>query len=43
MHVGLTAAGRGILGLLDRMAGKLPCYELDFLPDKKIIDFVKNI
>ena len=31
------------LGLLDRMANKLPCYELHFLPDKKIIDFVRNI
>ncbi len=31
------------LGFLDRMASKLPCYELDFLPDKKIIDFVRNI
>lgn len=31
------------LCLLDRMANKLPCYELDFLPDKKIIDFVRNI
>ena len=31
------------LGLLDRMASKLPCYELHFLPDKKIIDFVRNI
>lgn len=31
------------LGLLDRMASKLPCYELDFLPDKRIIDFVRNI
>lgn len=31
------------LGLLDRMASRLPCYELDFLPDKKIIDFVRNI
>jgi hypothetical protein len=30
------------LGLLDRMAGKLPCYELNFLPDKRIIDFVRN-
>ena len=31
------------LGLLDRMASRLSCYELDFLPDKKIIDFVRNI
>jgi hypothetical protein len=31
------------LGLLDRMASKLPCYELDFLPDKRIIDFVSNL
>lgn len=31
------------LGLLDRMASKLPCYELHFLPDKRIIDFVRNI
>lgn len=31
------------LGLLDRMASKLPCYELDFLPDKKIIDFVRKL
>jgi hypothetical protein len=31
------------LGLLDRMASKLSCYELNFLPDKKIIDFVRNI
>lgn len=31
------------LGLLDRMASKLPCYELNFLPDKKIIDFVRNL
>jgi hypothetical protein len=30
------------LGLLDRMASKLPCYELHFLPNKKIIDFVRN-
>ena len=31
------------LSLLDRMASKLPCYELDFLPDERIIDFVRNI
>ena len=31
------------LSLLDRMTSKLPCYELHFLPDKKIIDFVRNI
>lgn len=31
------------LGLFDRMASKLPCYELHFLPDKKIIEFVRNI
>ncbi|MDI6688093.1 MAG: hypothetical protein QME06_07740 [Desulfobacterales bacterium] len=31
------------LGLLDRMASKLPCFELDFLPDKRIIDFVRNV
>jgi hypothetical protein len=31
------------LGLLDRMANKLPCYELHFLPDKRIFDFVRNI
>ena len=31
------------LGLLDRMVSKLPCYELHFLPDKRIIDFVRNI
>ena len=31
------------LSLLDRMASKLPCYELHFLPDKKIIDFARNI
>jgi len=31
------------LGLLDRMANKLPCYELNFLPDKRIIDFVRNV
>lgn len=31
------------LGLLDRMVNKLPCYELNFLPDKKIIDFIRNI
>ncbi|MFH1627766.1 MAG: hypothetical protein ABIE47_03475 [Pseudomonadota bacterium] len=31
------------LGLLDRMASKLPCYDLNFLPDKNIIDFVRNI
>ena len=31
------------LGLFDRIANKLPCYELDFLPDKRIIDFVRNI
>lgn len=31
------------LGLLDRMASRLPCYELHFLPDKRIIDFVRNI
>ena len=31
------------LGLLDRMASKLPCYELHFLLDKRIIDFVRNI
>jgi hypothetical protein len=30
------------LSLLDRMASRLPCYELDFLPDKRIIDFVRN-
>lgn len=31
------------LSLLDRMANKLPCYELHFMPDKRIIDFVRNI
>jgi hypothetical protein len=31
------------LGLFDRIANKLPCYELNFLPDKRIIDFVRNI
>jgi hypothetical protein len=31
------------LGIFDRIANKLPCYELNFLPDKKIIDFVRNI
>jgi hypothetical protein len=31
------------LGLLDRMASRLSCYELNFLPDKKVIDFVRNI
>ncbi|MEI8173691.1 MAG: hypothetical protein WCH07_09445 [Deltaproteobacteria bacterium] len=31
------------LGLFDRMASTLPCYELHFLPDKNIIDFVRNI
>ena len=31
------------LGLLDLMSSKLPCYELNFLPDKRIIDFVRNI
>ena len=31
------------LGLFDRIANKLTCYELHFLPDKKIIDFVRNI
>jgi hypothetical protein len=31
------------LGLLDRIASKLPCYELHFLPDKRIIDFVRNV
>jgi len=31
------------LGLLDRIASKLPCYELNFLPDKRIIDFVRNV
>ncbi|MBI4621088.1 MAG: hypothetical protein HY739_13155 [Desulfobacterales bacterium] len=31
------------LGLLGRIASKLPCYNLCFLPDKRIIDFVKNI
>lgn len=31
------------LGLLDRMASRSPCYELNFLPDKRIIDFVRNI
>jgi hypothetical protein len=31
------------LGLLDRIASKLPCYELHFLPDKRIIDFVRNL
>lgn len=31
------------LSLLDQMASRLPCYELQFLPDKKIIDFVRNI
>jgi len=31
------------LGLLDRMASKLSCYELNFLPDKRIIDFVRDI
>jgi len=30
------------LGLLDRMASKLPCYELNFLPDNRIIDFVRD-
>jgi len=31
------------LGLFDRISNKLPCYELDFLPNNKIIDFVRNI
>ncbi len=31
------------LGLLDLIVSKLPCYELNFLPDKNIIDFVRNI
>ena len=31
------------LGFLDRIVSKLPCYELDFLPDKRIIDFVRNL
>lgn len=30
------------LGFLDGMAKKLPCYELSFLPDKTVIDFVRN-
>ncbi len=31
------------LGLLDRMASKLPCYELHFMPNERIIDFVRNL
>lgn len=31
------------LGLLDLMASKLPCYDLNFLPNERIIDFVRNI
>jgi hypothetical protein len=31
------------LSLLDLMASKLPCYELHFLPDKRITDFIRNI
>jgi len=31
------------LGLLDRMANRLPCFELDFLPDKRILDFVRKL
>jgi len=31
------------MGLFHRMVNKVPCYEFSFEPDRKIVDFVKNI
>ncbi|HUU50922.1 MAG TPA: hypothetical protein VMW81_08185 [Nitrospinota bacterium] len=31
------------MGLCHRMVNKVPCYEFSFEPDRKIVDFVKNI
>lgn len=31
------------LGFIDELIREVPCYELRFLPDKRIIDFVRNI
>lgn len=31
------------LGLMDRMTGALPCYELHFLPDGEVIDFIRGL
>jgi len=31
------------MGLCHRIAHKIPCYEFSFEPDRKIVDFVKNI
>jgi hypothetical protein len=31
------------LGLMDRMVGALPCYELHFLPDGEVIDFIRSM
>jgi hypothetical protein len=32
-----------VLGLLDRMAKALPCYELQFLPDERVLDLIRNL
>lgn len=31
------------LGFIDELTREIPCYELSFTPDKKIIEFVRNI
>jgi len=37
-------AGMGqALALMDRMAGRLPFYELSFLPDGRVIDFIRGL
>lgn len=31
------------LGFIDELVTEVPCYELGFVPDKTVIDLVKNI
>ncbi len=31
------------LGFIDKLVGEVPCYKLEFVPNKTAIDFVKNI
>ena len=31
------------LGFIDELTKEIPCYELGFLPDESVIDFVKNV
>jgi hypothetical protein len=31
------------LGFIDELVTKVPCYELGFVPDKTVIDFVRNL